>query len=332
MCELFGLSSNKVVRVNFTWRGFRRRGRIHRDGWGIAWYLGNGLAGLVKEPRPSVESPIARLIVQGVKGRIVISHVRWASKGGVSYVNTHPFVRRLWGRDWVFAHNGTVLGISEEPGYRLGWCKPVGETDSEYAFCYILEKISGLKDKGLEVLVTRLWGLAKEIGSHGKFNFLLSDGETPLSVHEQGEHYLLRHPPHQGIARLLDEDYEVRLEELKAPNEYVAIVATKPLTNEEWNPMNPGTLHVFHNGDLLLTVEKGKLKLALDELEHEALKTIRTAPHSVKLKDLAKELNLTLNEASQVTEKLRNKGLIKQHSKDNVPPNHPTVRHYTNPN
>ena len=81
MCELFGLSSNKAVRVNFSWRDFRKRGRIHRDGWGVAWYFDKGLAGLVKEPRPSVGSPIARLMVQGVKSKIVISYVRWASRG-----------------------------------------------------------------------------------------------------------------------------------------------------------------------------------------------------------------------------------------------------------
>ncbi len=44
--------------------------------------------------------------------------------------------------------------------------------------------------------------------------------------------------------RLLDEDHEVMLEELKAPDEYAAIIATEPLTNEEWSPMNPGTLYV----------------------------------------------------------------------------------------
>ncbi len=74
MYKLFALSSNKAVRISFSWRGFRKRGKKRRDGWGVAWYLDDGLVGLVKEPRPSVESPIARLIVRGVKSKIVISH------------------------------------------------------------------------------------------------------------------------------------------------------------------------------------------------------------------------------------------------------------------
>jgi predicted glutamine amidotransferase len=324
---------NKAVRISFSWRGFKKRGKIHRDGWGVAWYLGEGLVGLVKEPRPSVESPIARLMVRGVKSRIVVSHVRWASRGDVSYVNTHPFVRRLWDRDWVFAHNSTLSGFREEPEYKLRKYKPMGETDSEYAFCYILEQLSRLHDRGVEALSTKLWGLAGRIGRYGKFNFLLSNGEYLfVYMNRSGTlHYILRHPPHRGAVRLLDEDFEVRLEELKVLDEYAAIIATKPLTNEEWNIMNPGTLYVFYNGDLLLVVERGRPKLVLDELEQKVLRAIRSAPHSVRLEDLARELGLTISEAARVIEKLGNKGLIRQHSRDSVPPDHPMARHYTNP-
>jgi len=105
MCELFGLSSNHDVPISFTWHGFLGRGRIHHHGWGVAWYLGGGVC-LVKEPRPAPESPIARLLINGIRSSTVISHVRLASQGGPSYVNTHPFVRKLIDREWVFAHNG----------------------------------------------------------------------------------------------------------------------------------------------------------------------------------------------------------------------------------
>jgi len=333
MCELFAVSSNKAVRVSFSWRGFRLRGRVHRDGWGIAWYIDRGLAGLVKEPRPSVESPIAKLMVHGVTSRITISHVRWASKGDVSYVNTHPFVRRLWNRDWVFAHNGSLLGLDEKPEYKLGWCHPVGETDSEHAFCYIIERLAGLQDRGLKSLATRLWRLADGIGRLGKFNFLLSNGEYLFAyMNREGTlHYVMRHPPHRGLVRLLDEDYEVRLGEMKAGNEYASIIATKPLTDEEWKPMEPGALYVFYNGDLLVTVDSNGVKLALDTLELKALKAIRSAPHSVKLEDLARELGIEAGEAYRVIGKLLNKGLIKQDSRDTVPSGNPMARYYTKP-
>lgn len=60
-------------------------------------------------------------------------------------------MRRLWDRDWVFAHNGTLLGLNEDPDYELELCHPIGKTDPEFAFCYILEKLSSLQDGGLEI-------------------------------------------------------------------------------------------------------------------------------------------------------------------------------------
>jgi glutamine phosphoribosylpyrophosphate amidotransferase len=40
--------------------------------------------------------------------RNVIAHIRKATQGGVALENTHPFQRELWGRYWVFAHNGDL--------------------------------------------------------------------------------------------------------------------------------------------------------------------------------------------------------------------------------
>ena len=242
-------------------------------------------------------------------------------------------MQRLWDRDWAFAHNGTLLGLDENPDYELEWCHSIGETDSEHVFCYILEELSSLKDRGLENLATKLWELADKIDRNGKFNFILSNGEYLFAYMNKEDtlHYLLRHPPHRGVVRLLDEDYEVTLGELKAPDEYAAIIATEPLTDENWNTMTSGMLYVFYNGDLLLTVDSNGLKLVLDSLEHRALKTIHTAPYSVRLRDIVRELGLPLSEAYRIVEKLRNKTLIKQHSRDTVPGDHLMVRYYTNP-
>ena len=336
VCELFALSANRVVSISFTWRGFLKRGRIHCDGWGVAWYVGKGVA-LVKEPRPAPESPMARFLLSRIRSHLVISHVRWATQGSQSYVNTHPFVRELFGREWVFAHNGDVSGIMEEPEFKLKYYFPVGETDSEYAFCYIMDNLRELGNEINSVIrVSKvIWSLANRIGGYGKFNFLLSNG-TQLFTYMNREytlHYLLRHPPHKGYVRLCDEDFEVSLEELKAPNELAAIVATKPLTNEKWIAMEPNTLYVFEHGDLILRVDRhGKMKHTLSDVEIEVLRYVRGSPHSVKLSEIASTLGLDLSEAYMVVEKLRMKGYLKQHSRDLVEPSNPNARYYTNPN
>jgi len=89
MCELFVLSSNKVVGVRFTWRGFLKRGRKHRDGWGVAFYR-DGTAIVIKEPLPAPNSNMAKILrdTNYVRSNIVISHVRKGTKGGKTYANT----------------------------------------------------------------------------------------------------------------------------------------------------------------------------------------------------------------------------------------------------
>nr|MBA2815560.1 Phosphoheptose isomerase [Candidatus Pantoea persica] len=57
----------------------------------------------------------------------------------MSLENTHPFTRELWGRNWTYAHNGQLKGYRQR---ETGHFRPVGETDSEKAFCWILHKLA----------------------------------------------------------------------------------------------------------------------------------------------------------------------------------------------
>jgi len=334
MCELFGLSANRTVFVSFTWRGFLKRGKFNYHGWGVAWYLNNHI-GLVKEPRPAHESPIAKLLVNGIRGHIVISHVRLASQGNPSYVNTHPFIRKLHGREWVFAHNGDVSGIICNTKFKLKHYFPIGETDSEYAFCYIMDNLREVSnDESIVKIAKTIWSLANKIGDYGKFNFLLSNGEYLFAYMNKLRtlYYLLRHPPHKGQVRLTDEDYEVVLKEIKAPNELAAIIATEPLTNEYWEPFEPNTLYVFYKGSAIMKVNaNGVLEHMLSPIEAGILKCIRISPHSIKLKDISRIFKLNIIEAYEIVEKLIAKGFLRQHSRDTVPTNNPEARFYTEP-
>ena len=131
--SFFGLTCNKLVRISFTWRGFMSRGLKHRDGWGVAFYPDSLSACTIKEPRPSINSLMAQYLKSAniIQSKIVISHVRTASRGDVAYRNTHPLVKELFGREWVFAHNGTIIREMPRPSFY----EPIGDTDSERAYC-----------------------------------------------------------------------------------------------------------------------------------------------------------------------------------------------------
>jgi glutamine amidotransferase len=118
MCQLLGMNCNAPTDVTFSFRGFAQRGGQtdhHADGWGIAFFEGDaggeddkGLRHFV-DHQPACSSPVAELISRyPIKSRNVIAHIRKATQGRVALENCHPFVRELWGRYWVFAHNGDL--------------------------------------------------------------------------------------------------------------------------------------------------------------------------------------------------------------------------------
>lgn len=333
MCELFGLCSNESVGISFSWRGFVRRGTIHRSGWGVGWYVknerGERYAALVKEPRPSIRSLVAELLKKGIRSSIVISHVRLATEGDPKYVNTHPFVRPFGRDEWIFAHNGDVSGIK---GSRLVRYHPVGDTDSEYAFCYILDKLPS--NVRLRDLFKMLFELAQEIADYGTFNFLMSNSRYLFAHTSNGRlHYLLRHPPHTGKVRIFgDEDYQVSLEEVKRADEYAALLATVPLTDENWMRMEREKLYVFRDGDLVLVIDSNGFRPMLSDKELEILRVVRTAPSSLRLSEIADCIGGDIRETYRIVRSLVHRGYLKQHSHDRVKPNHPEARYFTRKN
>ena len=334
MCELFALSSNKVVGVRFTWRGFLKRGRKHRDGWGVAFYR-DGTAIVIKEPLPAPNSNMAKILrdTNYVRSNVVISHVRKGTKGGKTYANTHPFRRELYGKEWVFAHNGDVSRIEELEEFKLKHYSPIGQTDSEYAFCYIMDRLRELgKGRLSDPYVVRdaLETIAERIQRYGKFNFLLSNGNHIYAYmsREDELHYLFRYPPHTQIVELKDkelkdEDFKVDLGEIKSPDEKAILVATQPLTKgEKWHKFPLGRVLVFRDGEPL-SVE------VLSEKKREVLAFIKSQPHRVSIRQIVDSLRLSMDEVIRIVGLLVLEGWIKQDSRDRVPQNHPDATFYT---
>jgi len=250
MCQLLGMNCNVPTDVMFSFAGFAERGGRtdhHGDGWGIAFFEDKGLRHFVDHQSACV-SPVAELIRHyPIKSRNVISHIRKATQGAVTLENCHPFVRELWGRYWVFAHNGDLKNFAP----RLhGSFHPVGNTDSEQAFCWLLQELakSHADVPSVAELTLTLRELAPQIAQHGTFNFLLSNGEA-LWAHASTQlyHVVRQHP--FGSATLRDEDLSVNFAEHAAPGDRVAVVVTAPLTTDEvWTPFAPGELRVFVDG------------------------------------------------------------------------------------
>ena len=250
MCQLLGMNANTPTDVTFSFTGFAQRAggtADHTDGWGIAFFEGRG-ARLFLDPGAAADSPIAELIRRyPIKSKNVIAHIRKATVGEVLLENCHPFVRELWGRTWVFAHNGDLKDYHP----RLhGHFHPVGDTDSERAFCWLMQELakSHASVPPVDELTRTLAELLPRVACHGSFNMLLSNGQALWAHASTKLCWIVRQHPF-ARARLADEDLAINFAEHTTPSDRVAVVATTPLTcDEAWTAFAPGELKVFVDG------------------------------------------------------------------------------------
>ena len=263
MCELLGISADHLVSFSCSLDRFASHGSAkgeNHDGWGIAAYEEHD-ARIIKAPGSAAESEWVRFVeTHGFTSPLVIAHIRHASAGPPSYSNTHPFYRELGGRMHVFAHNGTLPGVTslalEAHGYQ-----PIGQTDSEHAFCMLLDRLAGLWQGDRQPSIAERHAVvarfAAEMSSLGPANFLYSDGDLLFAhghrrpqadgrIEPPGLHFIERKDiPPAEVSWLAS---GARISHGPEP---VAIVASVPLTDEPWQPLREGELLVLSRGRLL---------------------------------------------------------------------------------
>lgn len=254
MCQLLGMNCNVPTDICFSFTGFQARGGLtdhHTDGWGISFFEGKGVRQFL-DPNASASSPVADFIrTYPIKSKNVIAHIRKATQGETKLENTHPFVREMWGLYWSFAHNGDLKNFSPKLDGRF---RPVGNTDSENAFCYILQELQrefGENKPELTQLGEKLHKLTLELAAFGTFNFLLSNGEFMMAHCSTKLASIVRKAPF-SVAHLKDQDVKVDFSAVTTSVDRVAVIATNPLTeNEQWTVHPSGTLLLFAEGEIL---------------------------------------------------------------------------------
>jgi glutamine amidotransferase len=128
----------------------------------------------------------------------------------------------------------------------------VGQTDSERAFCWLMQELakSHASVPSVNELSNTLCELVPQIAQHGTFNFLLSNGQALWSHASTNLHYVLRKHPFSR-ATLSDEDLSMNFAEHTRETDRVAVVVTQPLTTDEsWVAFEPGLLYTFEGGGL----------------------------------------------------------------------------------
>lgn len=234
----------------------------HRDGWGVAFYEGND-ALVLREPQAASESEMARYIEHHTPpSELVISHIRLATRGERTLQNTQPFQREMGGRVHIFAHNGDLPGVEEVVGTLPVCFKSIGETDSERAFCGLLNRIRPVwddSDEKVPSLTSRMEivvEFATELSQLGMANFLYSDGSV-LFVHghkRKQKNGQISPPGLHVLERTCDRlsaDLSQSGVMLEDPCEEMTLVTSVPLSRGNWRPLEEGEVLAIANGEVV---------------------------------------------------------------------------------
>ena len=262
VCELFAMSSRYPTSVGFSLETLARRGGHdgpHKDGWGVAYFEANDVF-LLRESSPAAESGLVRFMEKnGPPSNLVLSHIRLATQGEPALRNTQPFQRELGGRAHVFAHNGNMPGIKDTCCLDSNRFTPVGDTDSEIAFCCLLERLGKLWDRAtgnpppVESRMQTVADFAAWLRPLGPCNFVYCDGDA-LFVHSHrrtqsdgnvrppGLHLLVRSCNEQAV------DLSQSGVMLAPVAQELALVASVPLTDEPWEPIGEGEVIALTQG------------------------------------------------------------------------------------
>jgi glutamine amidotransferase len=246
--------------------------RREPDGTGLGTFDETGRAVVSKQPLAAYEDHEFAQEAREVSSRTFIAHVRYASTGAISPVNTHPFEQQ----NRLFAHNGVIEDL-DRLEQQLGDARSLvqGQTDSERFFALITKEIDTDGDVGGAIVRAAGW-IADNLPVFALNIILITDSELWAlrypDVHElfvleraaggpTGQRHL-DHASARGSMRVRAGDLASRP---------AAVVATERMDEDPgWRALESGELlHV--DADLRVTITK-----ALD----------RTPAHQLTLADL----------------------------------------------
>jgi glutamine amidotransferase len=191
MCRLLGLTAGREPISASFWLldapdSLEVQSRRNADGSGIGFFDPPGTPVLDKQPEAAFQDEEFTREAKQARSPVFVAHVRWASVGGRTVQNTHPFV--MQGR--IMAHNGGLGDVGRLAG-QLGSYRDLvlGETDSEHYFALITQQIDAHGgDVGAGIAAAAGW-----IAAHLPVSSLNTVVAAP------GELWALRYPAQHAL-------------------------------------------------------------------------------------------------------------------------------------
>lgn len=229
MCELFGISSKRCIRINDYLDQFYSHCEQHPHGWGLAIMQQNQSV-IEKQPvKACLSEELQKLLKNPIIVEHAFAHIRLATMGYMDSFNCHPFSKiDNAGRTWTLIHNGTIFKY--EPLNRY-ISQQLGETDSERILLFIIDQINEAQDAKNAPLdedecFNLIQGIIRDLSEGNKLNIMLFNGEF-MYVHA---------------------NYKKSLYYLKAHDSI--FLSTRPLSDEKWEEFPINRVISLKNGEI----------------------------------------------------------------------------------
>lgn len=264
MCRLYAFRSNHPTRLKCSLVLAQnalmlqsvadRRGRAHADGWGVSCY-DDSVPWLEKRDTAAHHDELFSLTAERIYARAVVAHVRHATVGAHSALNSHPFAFGTWS----FAHNGTLRGIQQLEHELLAECDPdlrryrQGQTDSELIFLWLLARMRRLTgaencpQPAFSSMMDLLADAVRELDERSeplrrrrvtRLNFVLTNGRELYATRLRNSLYIMRQ---EGSWRcdICGRNHTRGIEYA----DYRAVsVASEPISQRPWRPVPDASL------------------------------------------------------------------------------------------
>ncbi len=240
----------------------------HTLGWGLAWYPGDTKAAIVAKDPSAHDTQSLRGAMHdwdAFRSTVFFCKVRGAATG-YTHLETQPFSRSFAGQDWVFMHNGDLdkTAMAKLHFNKSIFLEPMGRTDSELAFCFLLGKVQDygartLADVDHQVLLS--WFL--QLDDMGSADMVLSDGITVAAFYgtqsDTHLYYSRVRPPHSEEGYQSD-SASFTLSNPRDTFRTALVFCSAPFRQGDWKTMQKGQLIIARRGAVVWTNKKEEVK------------------------------------------------------------------------
>ena len=282
MCRLFGMSAGRR-RIHATFwlleapDSLAVQSRAEPDGAGLGGFSSDGEPIVHRTPFAAYEDAEFATEARQVESTTFVAHVRYASTGAVTLLNTHPFEQD--GR--LFAHNG-VVGDLPRLERALGRSRSLvhGETDSERVFALITREAGRAGGDVTTAIANAARWIARELPLYA-LNLVVTapDGLWALRYPDTHDLFVLRrdtggiHGNRHFDGASAAGRIRVRSAHL-AENPAVIIASERMDEHPDWRNLEPGELiHVdadMHIHSTIAVAEPPARQLRLQDLDPRA--------------------------------------------------------------